>query len=239
MKQSMLIAKRELTSMFYSPIAYIVLGLFAFGTSLIFFYNFGPGQPATLRTTFDSVIWLMILLVPPISMGLISEELRSGSLEMLMTAPVSDTSVIMGKWVGAMGFLAFLLSPFVVFAVVLACVSKPEWGPIISGLVGLMLVGGLYLAIGVFASALTRNQIVALLITIFVICLLTFLMFFLPRAKFVTPGLQEACHYINVNYRFNDFSKGLIDTSNLMYFASGIALFLFLAVQVLQSRRWR
>ena len=239
MNKTFTIARRELTSLFYSPIAYVVLGLFALGTTLIFFLSFAPGQPATLRATLEGVIWLMIFLVPAISMRLISEELRNGTIESLMTAPITDTQLILGKWCGAMGFFAALLIPLIVLVTVLEITASPDFGPIFSGLLGLTLVGGFYLAIGTFASAATQNQIIAFLLTIFVICIFTIAMYFLPQAAFISPGLRKAMFYLNVNMQFDDFNKGLIDTSNFVYFVSGIALFLFLAVKLIESRRWR
>ncbi len=239
MSQTLTIAKRELTSLFCSPIAYVVLGLFAFGTGMIFFLGFAPGLAAGMRSTFDSVVWLMIFLVPAISMRLISDELRNGTVEPLMTAPITDVQVVMGKWLGAMGFYAALLAPLCVLVLVLEVNASPDYGPILTGLTGLVLVGGLYLAIGTFASAATQNQIIAFLLTVFVICVFTIAMYFLPRASFVSPPWQQAMYYLNVNMQFEDFNKGLIDTSNFVYFVSGITLFLFLAVKVLESRRWR
>ncbi|MEX1017486.1 MAG: hypothetical protein WDZ31_12155, partial [Phycisphaeraceae bacterium] len=174
-----------------------------------------------------------------ISMRLVSDEFRTGTIEPLMTAPLSDAQVILGKWLGAMGFYLLLLLPLVVLAVVLAIHAAPDPGPIVSGLIGLTLVGGLYLAIGIFASAMTENQIIAFLATVFIISLLTFLMFFLPRAAWVLPALRDAMFYLNVNGQFADFNRGLIDLANFTYFATGIALFLFLAVKVLESKRWR
>ena len=239
MKKTITIAWRELTSLFYSPIAYVVLGLFALGTTLIFFLGFGPGQPATLRATLEGVIWLMIFLVPAISMRLISEELRNGTVESLMTAPITDTQLILGKWFGAMGFFAALMVPLLVLVAVLEITASPDFGPICTGLLGLVLVGGFYLAIGTFASAVTQNQIIAFLLTVFIICVFTLAMYFLPQASFIGPGLRQAMFHLNVNMQFDDFNKGLIDTSNFVYFVSGIALFLFLAVKLLESRRWR
>ena len=239
MNQTLTIAGRELMGLFYSPIAYVVLGLFALGTGLIFVGNFYPGEPATLRPTLQGLVWLMIFLVPAISMRLISEEFRSGTFEPLMTSPVTDAQVVLGKWLGAMGFYAALMVPLLVLAVVLEVYADPDGGPMRTGLLGLLLVGGFYLAIGTFASAVTQNQIIAFLLTVFVICLFTILFFFLPQASFVGASLRSAMFYMNVNMQFDDFSKGLIDTSNLIYFASGIAFFLFLAVKMLESKRWR
>ena len=239
MNQTLAIAKRELTSLFFSPIGYVVLGLFALGTTLIFFIGFTQGQPATLRPTLDGVVWLMIFLVPAVSMRLVSEELRSGTVEPLMTSPVTDTQVILGKWLGAMGFFCMLLMPLVVLVIVLEMASSPDYGPILTGLLGLVLVGGLYMAVGTFASAATQNQIIAFILAVFIICFFTIAMFFLPQASFISSDLRQAMFYINVNMQFDDFNKGLIDTSNFIYFASSIALFLFLAVKLLESRRWR
>lgn len=239
MNQTLAIAKRELSSLFFSPIGYVVLGLFGLGTTLIFFIGFAQGQPATLRPTLDGVVWLMIFLVPAVSMRLVSEELRSGTVEPLMTSPVTDTQVILGKWLGAMGFFCMLLVPLVVLVIVLEMASSPDYGPILTGLLGLLLVGGLYMAVGTFASAATQNQIIAFILAVFIICIFTIAMFFLPQASFISSDLRQAMFYINVNMQFDDFNKGLIDTSNFIYFASSIALFLFMAVKLLESRRWR
>ena len=239
MTQTLTIARRELVGLFFSPIAYVVLGLFALGTTLIFLLFYGPGQPATLRPTFQAVVWLMVFLVPAISMRLISEEFRSGWIELLMTSPVTDTQVVLGKWLGAMGFFAVLLVPLLVLTVLLEITADPDYGPIITGLLGLMMVGGLYLAIGLFASAATANQIIAFLLTVFIICVFTFVVYALSGASFVPYSIRQAMVYLNVNMQFEDFSKGLIDISNLVYFVSGMAMFLFFAVKVLESRRWR
>ena len=239
MSNILTIARRELSSLFFSPIAYVVLGLFALGTSWIFLMSFGPGEPATLRSAFVAIVWLMIFLVPAISMRLVSDEVRSGTLELLMTSPLSDTQVILGKWLGALGFYFVLLSPILIQAFVIAAFAKPDLGPMFTGFVGLLLVGGLYLAIGTFASTLTQNQIIAFLVTIFVICILTFVTFFVPHSASVWPLLRDTMLYLNINTQFEDFTKGIIDTSNVAYFLVGIALFLFFAVLSLESRRWR
>jgi len=240
MTQTIAIARRELTSLFCSPIAYVVLGLFGLGLALIFFgFSFAPGMPAELRDTYTWTVWLLIFLVPAISMRLVSEELRSGTIEPLMTAPLSDAQVIVGKWIGAMGFvLALLILPTVVLMIVLESNASPDYGPMLTGLLGLILVAGFYLSIGTFASAVTRNQIIAFLLTIFIISLFTLALYFLPRASFVSPDLSKALSYMNVNNQFEDFSKGLIDTGNFVYFFSGIALFLFFAIKALEVRRW-
>lgn len=233
------IAKRELQSLFYSPIAYVVLGGFAIGSSVFFLRGFQSGRPATMRGTLDLVVWLLIFLAPAISMRLVSEELRSGTYERLMTSPVNDMQVVLGKWLGALGFFCILLSPLLMHVVVLEIVAEPELGPIVTGLVGLVLVGALYLAIGVFASAWTQNQIIAFLLTVFIIAVPTFAAFFLAEQTVLSPGKRHLIAYLSVTTQYQDFAKGLIDIRNFVYFLSGTALFLFLAVKLVESRRWR
>jgi ABC-2 type transport system permease protein len=233
------IAKRELTSLFYSPIAYVVLGVFALVSTLLFLMSFIPGQAATLRDEFGWLVWLMAFIVPAISMRLVSEELRSGTIEPLMTSPISDTQVIIGKWIGGLGFFLVMLSPLVVHVIVLEINADPDYGPIASGAVGLLFVGGLYMAIGVFVSSMTQNQIIAFLITVLITGFLTIGMHLLKRAEFLSDWMREAVFFLNVDEQYGSFSKGLIDLSNFTFFITGIALFLFLAVVTLQSKRWR
>ena len=233
------IAKRELTSLFFSPIAYVVLVAFAIGSSIFFLQSFAPGNPATMRPTYDAVVWLLVFLAPAISMRLISEELRSGTFERLMTSPVSDAQVVMGKWLGAFAFFCVMLAPLAVHAIVLELVGSPEIGPIVTGLLGLALVGALYLAIGIFASAWSQNQIIAFLLTVFIIAIPTFAAYYAGGQTIPDPTIDRLIGYISVNQQFADFAKGLIDIRNFVYFLSGTALFLFLAVLLVQSRRWR
>ncbi len=239
MRNTYVVAKRELTSLFYSPIAYVVLGIFGFGATLLFLMQFAPGQPATMRWLFDAVSWFLIFLAPAISMRLVSEEYRTNTIEMLMTSPASDAELIVGKWVGALGFFGALLSPLLILVAVLYAFSRPDFGPIITGFVGLMLVGGFYLAIGVFASSLTQNQIIAFLITVFVILFFSAAVYYVAQLSFLQTAQRQAILYLSVNEQAGAFSQGRVFTSNLVYFASFIAFFLFLAIKSLESRRWR
>lgn len=240
MSKTAAIARRELGALFYSPIAYVVLGLMALGAGLLFVgFTFGPGYIASMRSTFSGMVWLMVFLAPAVSMRLLAEEFRSGSIEPLMTTPVSDTQVVVGKWLGAMGFMAVLLVPLLVIVLVMELTANPDYGPIFTGLLGLLLVGGLYLAIGTFASAVTANQIIAFLLTVFIINLFTLLLQYLASAPFVSADWQDTLLYANVNWQFETFNKGLIDVRGLVYFATTTAVFLFLAVKMLESRRWR
>ena len=233
------IARRELTAQFFSPIAYVSLTIFALLSTLIFFFDFVPGEEATIRTELTWLVWLLVFILPAVSMRLISEELRTGTIETLMTSPINDTQVILGKWLGAMVFFVALLIPVLVHVAVLEWNGRPDYGPILTGLMGLMLVGGLYMAIGLFVSAFTSSQIVAWFITVTITGFMTIGMYMLSGQAWMPKWLALTLHYVNVDEQFHDFAKGLIDITNFIYFVSGIGLFLFMAVIVLQSRRWR
>ncbi len=240
MNRTLTIAQRELMSIFSSPIAYVTLGLFAIGATLIFFISFSPGQQATMRPTFQWIVWLLIFLAPALSMRLISEEFRTGTIEPLLTAPLGEMHIVLGKFLGAFGFYCILLlAPMVILIGVLEFASNPEYGPIITGFFGLLLVGGLYLAIGIFASAATKDQIISFLLTVFIICLFTVALQFLAMADFVSNDMSRALRYVNISTQYEEFGKGVLTLSNLLYFVTGIGLFLFMAVKVLESRRWR
>ncbi len=239
MHQTLTIARREITSLFFSPIAYVVLGLFALGVTWIFFLGFVPGQQATMRSVFGLVARFMIFILPAVSMRLLADETRSGTLEVLMTSPINDAQVVVGKWLGAMGFLLVLISPLIVLIGVMEIYADPDYGPIITGFVGLLLIGGLYLAMGTLASAATQNQIIAFFITLFLIGMFTIVTMILGSMNLANANVREAIFYLNVETHYAQFNRGLIDTADVVFFLSGIVLFLFLAVKLLESRRWR
>ena len=239
MSKTLVIAKRELSSLFFSPVAYVALVVFALVSSLFFVRSFYPGLPAEMRAEFLAVTWLLVFIVPALSMGLLSEEIQSGTLELLMTSPLSDVQVVVGKWLGALGFLFVLLTPLLVHAAVLELTAAPDYGPIFSGLLGLVLLGALYLAIGLTVSAATQSQFIALVVTILIIGFLSIGLTLLSVAGWVPYWLREAMYFVNTFEQYADFAKGLINTSNFVFFLSATALFLFFAVLLLQSRRWR
>ena len=221
------LARRELIGLFASPIAWVVLALFALGTGLVFAVDFGPGRPATMATTFNATVWLLVFLAPAVSMRLLSEELARGTLERLVTSPVSDTQIVLGKWLASLVFLGLLLTPLLVQIGVLYLNGEPDAGPLIGGLLGVALVGALYLAVGTFASAATENQIIAFLLAGFLIAALTFLFFFLPESGWLPARARAAVLYANVNRQFGEFNRGVIDAGNVFYFVSMTGLFLF------------
>ncbi|MBI1372023.1 MAG: ABC transporter permease subunit [Phycisphaera sp.] len=232
------IAMRELRSYFYSPVGYVVMFLYTLIAGMFFvLFVFDGGGPASMRPLFESLVWVMIAICPAISMRLFAEELRSGTIETLMTSPVTDTQVVIGKWLGAVAFFATLCLPTVACVVALAWKADPDYGPIYTGYLGLLLVASLYLAIGALGSVLTRNQIIAYFISAFIILIISVVAQFLP--EYLSPSLGKAVAYINVYGQYLDFSKGLIDTSHFVYFFSITGFFLVVTVKALESRKWR
>lgn len=234
------IAKRETLSLFYAPVAYLVLGVFALISSMLFLAFFESGEPANLRYVLIYITYLLAFVLPAVSMRLLSEEIRSGTLELIMTAPVSDAQLVIGKWIGALLFYLAILSPLLLQLLILEIHGTPDYGPILTGLLGVVLVGALYLAIGLFASSLSDSQIVSYIVTVLCTGMLTIGMAIIPNAVTWLPvWAKEACYYVSVEGQYEDFSKGLIDTSNFVYFVSLIGFFLFLAMKLVESRRWR
>lgn len=236
---TMVIAHRELTSMFYSPIAYVVMCVYALlaGLSVVTNLFAEPGSQATMRDSYNLIMWILIAVLPAISMRLMSEELRSGTYEPLLSTPIRDIQVIFGKWLGAMGFFVLMLIPTYVHVILLEVFASPDYGPIFTGYLGIVLVGGFYIAIGLFASVITKNQIIAYLTAVFIILLFTLVMFMV--SQYVPHSYAQWLGYANVMVQYDDFRKGLIDTGNVIFFLSGIGFFLILANAVLESRRWR
>ncbi|WP_432800005.1 ABC transporter permease [Poriferisphaera sp. WC338] len=238
MQKVLTLSKRELTSLFYSPVAYMTFAVFAFVSGLLFVFGvFEPGYQASMSDMFVGMVWLLVFVVPAISMRLISEESSTGTIELLMTAPISDTHIVLGKWLGSFGFFVVLLLPIFFQIVVLEVQADPDYGPIVTGLLGILLIGAFYLSIGVFVSALSRSQLVAFMITILITGLLTIGMYVLSTSSFVPNSIKAALYYMNVNEQYKGFARGLIDIRNFVFFLSGTVLFLFLGVKSLGLRR--
>ncbi len=240
MKHTLTIAFRELNSLFRLPAGWVVLALYVFLCAVVFAIScLKPGEPATLRPFFVLSGWLLLPVIPAVSMRLMSEELRSGTIESLVTAPVTDVAIILGKFLGAGLFLMAMLVPTVVFPVVLFLVSNPtpDVGPVLAGYASLILQGLLYLAIGVVASTLTSNQTLAFLATLFAI--MAVLMVSQLAVAYIPTGWLSYVQPLLVGPRILDFAKGVVDTSHVVFFTTLSAWFLLVAIVVLHSRRWR
>lgn len=238
MNRTLVIARRELSSYFYSPIAYVAMFVFLIACAGNFWDDFKPGQPALMRHLFESMIWILVLIVPLLCMGLLAQEWASGTIETMMTAPVGETDMVLGKFLGSLGFFVVLLLPTVLFAILLRIYGRPDLGPILSGYIGTLLVGALFIAVGLFCSSLTRSQVVAAVSTVAVLCLITVLPYYADAKASLPEFWRKVCQQAVFN-RYSDFTKGIIDTGDVIFFIAASAVFLFITVKVLESRRWK
>ncbi len=235
------IAAREIASLFRLPVGWIVVALYLFLSSLVFVQTtLIPGAPASMRYFFAAAVWMMVPIAPAISMRLFSEESRSGTIEMLRTAPVGDFAAALGKFLGAWLFLAITLAPTLILPLTLALVSEPspEPGPVLTGYLTLFLVGGLYLGIGLVASVLTSSQTLAFLgamMTIVLLMMLTSLAG--PLQVMAGSRAQEIASAFSVTARVDELAKGVFDTAAAAFFLIGAAWAVVLAAGVLESRR--
>ncbi len=235
------IAAREVASLFRLPVGWIVVALYAFLSAIVFVQTtLVPGAPATMRYFFAAAVWMMVPIAPAISMRLFSEEARSGTIEMLRTAPVGDFAVSLGKFLGAWLFLALTLAPTLVLPITLAFVSdpRPDPGPILLGYLTLFLVGGLYLGIGLVASALTSSQTLAFLGTMMAIIVLMMVTSLAgPLQVLAGPRAQELAGAFSLTARVDELAKGVFDTAAVAFFLIGAGWAVVIAAGVLESRR--
>ena len=237
---------RELRAYFFSPLAYAVLASFLFVNGLSFAILIGVlndapsavGAPMELFFGGTILFWLGLAFVGPIlPMRLLSEERRSGSLEILMTAPVTETQVVVGKYLAALALYASLWVPTLSYSLIVARDSEIDWGPVAASYVGVLGIGALFLAVGIFASAVSRNQIVAALVGF----ALVFTLFIVGLLEFLVNGevAREVLGYVNLIQHMEDFGKGIVDTRPLVYYSSGVVFFLFLTSRTLAANKWR
>ena len=246
MRKTLALVKRELVAYFSSPLAYVVLTAFLFFNGYVFwlvvaFLNDPRVQAmAPLKLLFGGTIffWLFLLfLVPVITMRLLAEERRTGTLEVLLTAPVSEAQVVVAKFIAAVLFYAFLWLPTVVYVLILGSHSSIDSGPVLAGYLGIMLLGVLFAAVGLFTSALSRNQIVAAIFA-FALLVVLFSVGLLEQLA-SAPALKSALGYMNLWDHMDDFAKGLVDTRHVVYNLSLAGLFLFLATKALEAKKGR
>lgn len=232
------ITAREYASFFRVPLGWIVVALFLLLSGIIFArHGIQPGQPATLRPFFQIWWTLLAIVAPAISMRLLSEELRTGTVETLLTTPVAEGTVVAGKYLASVLFLMTMLAPTLVYVVVLESLSRPDYGPIVAGYLGILLLGMLYLAVGTLASAVTPSQTLAFLGALFVILLIEVMAS--QVAPLLPAPLDGVVYGASPGLRITDFARGLIDMEHVVYFLAASAWFLALAAVVLESRRWR
>lgn len=240
--------RKELTGYFLSPIAYIVTIFFLVVMGTIFSLLVsvlaeGPAGVTVMNLLFGSPFyWMtMLVLVPVLTMRLFSEEKKSGTIETLLTAPVTDTAVVLAKFAGALSFYAFMWLPTVVYLFILhhysAAMAPLDPGPLAGGYFGALLSGMFYLSIGLFCSSLTSNQIVAAIIT-FAAMLLLFLTGLLDYVMRDDLARAISAHVSSYNHML-EFSRGAIDSRPIVYYLTGTALMLFATVKIVEARNWK
>lgn len=240
------IMQRELSALFYSPIAYIIGAVFL-GLAGYWFVSgtLVEGNEASMRSLLEWLAGGLVFALPLLTMRSIADEFSSGGIETLMTAPVTDTSVVLGKFMASLGFYLVLLAATLLYVVLMAQYTDPVGTVIFSGYLGMVLLGAFFISVGIFASACTRHQLLAATLAMAILSLFTFAAHRGSLDLGVTTVLgreidwRRVCAYVNAYGHFSDFAKGGIDLASVVFFLSGTALFLFLAVKVLESRRWR
>ena len=254
MKNIWTIFRKEIKSYFASPIAYLLMAIFA----VIFGYFFyvataifvsrgmesqmmGREYPMDLnewivRPLLMNVSVIGLFLIPMISMRLFAEEKRSGTMELLMTSPIRDIEVIVGKWLAALALYASILALSAASMAFLFAYGKPDWKPILIGYLGLLLQGGCLLAVGTFISTTTKNQIIAGGAT-FAACLLLWVFDWV--SSYETAAWAKVLAYLSVMTHFENFAKGVLDTKDVVFYLSMIFFGLFLTARSMESLRWR
>lgn len=239
---------RELRAYFFSPVAYVILTfllLYNGSTfSIIVSYLNDPraaGSTTPLRLFFTGqtlFFWILLFIVASVlTMRLISEELKSGTIEPLMTAPVSAAQVVLGKYLAALVFYLSLWLPTVAYPIILSRSGEVDWGPIAAGYLGILGLGAMFMAIGIFGSSFTKNQIVAAIIT-FGLLMFLFLVSFLDGLA-TSETAKDIIGHLNFVQHMDDFGKGIVDSRRLIFYLTTSALFLFLTTRALEAKKWR
>ena len=253
MSNILAIAQKELRSYFASPIAYVIIGFFAlvFGYFYIVSINVflqmamqmgvpGQGQVninnMAIRPLLQNVSVVALFVLPLITMRTYAEEKRSGTIELLLTSPLTDFQIIMGKFAGAVALYALMLAVTLPHMAVLFVYGNPEWKPILTGYLGLLLMGASFISMGLWISSLTKNQIVAGMVTFAMFLLLWTINWAIDSAG---PSMQKVLTALSITDHFDDFSKGVIALRHLVYYLSFITFGLFLTAKSVDSERWR
>ena len=217
MRNIFTILAREMKTYFVSPIAYIVIAVFLLVTGWFFFSTFFIYDQADMRNFYTLLPLVFAFIVPAITMRLFSEELSVGSYEILITMPVTFLDVVLGKFMAAVAFIGAMLIPTLSYPIFISFIGRLDWGPVIGGYVGALLLGATFSAVGLFASSLTKNQIISFIIATaicFALTLVERMLFFVPA------DVVQYVEYLGANYHFQNIAKGIIDSRDILYFVS-------------------
>ena len=243
MRKFLAIVGREWRAYFFSPLAYVILAAFLLINGLIFsaivaFLN-NPGAPKgqalTLLFTNTYFWYFNLFVVPIIAMRLFAEERKSGTIEILLTSPVTETMAVLGKWVGALVFFLTLWLPTLLYVFILRAQTPIDFGPVAAGYLAITLLGAYFLSVGTFASTLTKSQIVAAILTFAM--LIPIFSAGLAESMVSDPKKREVLNYFNLWDHMDEFARGAVDTRRLVYYLSATAFFLFLAVVSLSAKK--
>ncbi len=230
--------KKELMSYFNSPIAYVFIGVFLVVGNWLFFKWFFLFGQATMRSYFTILPWIFLFLSPAITMRLWAEEKRTGTIEFLLTLPVSDWQVVLAKFFGSLAFVLICLLLTLSLPITVSFLGNLDWGPVVGGYIGALLLAGAYLALGLFISSLTKNQIIAFILSLMA-CFFAFIIgenFVLASAPlFMVPIMK----FLGLGSHFYNIARGVIDTKDIIYYLSIIFLFLYLNTKVIKERAWK
>jgi ABC-2 type transport system permease protein len=236
MRNTFAIARREFQSYVNSPIAYILVSLYIITAGNFFFRQLFIGRQADMRSFFEMMPLLFAFIVPLLTMRTIAEERREGTLELLLTLPLTDAELLAGKFAAAIGLMTTLLVLTLAFPITVSSLGPLDWGTTVAGYIGALLMAGAYVAIGVMSSAFLRSQIAAALVAFgigfFLYLVGATIPYLPPWAQPIAQGLSISSHFMNI-------SRGVIDTRDLIYYASMIFGCLLIAHTTLESRRWR
>ncbi len=228
------IYKKEIKLFFNTPVAFIATIIFLVFVGWFFTSNLFLANAATMRTMFEITPFAFLFFIPALTMKLFSEELKSGTYDLLISKPVSTGEILWGKFFATLSVSGVFLIPTFLYAITLGSLSNLDWGPVIGGYLGLMLFAAVYISIGIFASTLTENQIVAF-ITGFILC---FFFYICDKMSIYFPGfLGGFVQYLSVDFHYNSISRGVIDTKDLIYAVSMVFVFHFLSRLTLLRRK--
>jgi len=236
MSPALVISRREIRTYFNSPVAYIVVTVFTIITGYLFFTSLFLEKQADMRSFFGIMPLMFMFMIPAITMRLLADEKGSGTLELLITMPVRDWEVVVGKFLAAMALVATSLGLTLFFAITVKLLGPLDRGPAIGGYIGLLLMGGAYVAIGVMCSAFTRNSIVAF-IAAFAISFALYL--FGRLTQFVPEQVRGIVSFLSIDGHFENIGRGVIDTRDVIYYLSVMGVCLMVATTSLESRKWR
>ena len=229
------IFKREIKAYFNSPFAYVLIGLFILLSSLFFFISNMAYQSADFSSDISTMGFVLLFITPILTMRILAEDRKNGTEVLLITSPVNLTSIVLGKYFVAIVVFLVMTAITFIYPIILFIFAKPALAPLIGSYIGFLLLGASFIAVGVFASSLSENQVVTALIS-FVSLLIIWLIE--PIGNSVGGVASKVLNWFSLLSRYNDFNVGILNLSSVIYYLSFIAVFLFLTIRVIEKRRW-